>query len=70
FEAHQALHDQLEQTRLELSERKLVDQAKAHLIKQTGASENEVYRQMRKTAMDRGMKLADVARLVLQNPLA
>ena len=39
FEAFQALHDQLEQTRLELSERKLIDQAKALLIKQTGASE-------------------------------
>ncbi len=70
FEAHQALHDQLEQTRLELSERKLIDQAKAHLIKQTGATESEVYREMRKTAMDRGMKLADVARQVLQRPLA
>jgi len=70
FEAYQALHDQLEQTRLELSERKLIDQAKAHLIKQTGATESEVYREMRKMAMDRGMKLADVARLVLQRPLA
>ena len=66
----QALHDQLEQTRLELSERKLIDQAKAHLIKQTGATESEVYREMRKTAMDRGMKLADIARQVLQRPLA
>ena len=70
FEAHQALHDQLEQARLELSERKLLDQAKAYLIKQTGASESEVYREMRKTAMDRGMKLADIARQILQRPLA
>lgn len=66
FEAHQALHDQLEQTRLELSERKLIDQAKALLIKQTGASEPEVYRELRRAAMDRGMKLADVARQVVQ----
>jgi response regulator NasT len=66
FEAFQALHDQLEQTRLELSERKLIDQAKALLIKQTGASEPEVYREMRRAAMDRGLKLADIARQVLQ----
>jgi response regulator NasT len=65
FEAHQALIDQLEQTRLELSERKLIDQAKALLIKQTGASEPEVYREMRRAAMDRGLKLADIARQVL-----
>lgn len=66
FEAFQALHDQLEQTRLELSERKLIDQAKAALIKQTGASEPEVYREMRRAAMDRGMKLADIARQIVQ----
>jgi response regulator NasT len=68
FEAFQALHGQLEQTRLELSERKLIDQAKARLIKQTGASEPEVYREMRRAAMDRGLKLADIARQILQKP--
>ena len=68
FDAFQALHDQLEQTRLELSERKLIDQAKALLIKQTSASEPEVYREMRRAAMDRGLKLADIARQILQKP--
>lgn len=66
FEAYQALHNQLEQTRLELSERKIIDQAKALLIKQTGQSEPEVYREMRRASMDRGMRLVDVARMVLQ----
>jgi response regulator NasT len=70
FEAFQALHDQLEQTRLELSERKLIDQAKALLIKQTGASEPEVYREMRRAAMDRSLKLADIARQILQRQQA
>lgn len=65
FEAFQALHDELEQTRLKLEERQLIDRAKAQLIKQTGASEPEVYREMRRAAMDRGMKLADIARLIL-----
>ncbi len=68
FDAYQALHDQLEQTRLELSERKLIDQAKALLIKQTGAPEPELYREMRRAAMDRGIRLADIARQVLQKP--
>lgn len=70
FEAFQALHDQLEQTRLELSERKLVDQAKALLIKQTGAPEPDVYREMRRAAMDRGLKLVDIARQILQRQQA
>ena len=68
FEAFQALHDQLAQTRLELAERKLIDQAKALLIKHTGASEPEVYREMRRAAMNRGLKLADIARQVLHAP--
>lgn len=70
FEAYQALHGQLEQTRLELSERKLFDQAKALLIKQTGRSEPEVDREMRRAAMDRGMRLVDIAQQLLQKSLA
>lgn len=70
FEAFQALHGELEQTRLELSERKLIDRAKALLIKHSGASEPEVYREMRRAAMDRGLKLADIARQILQSPPA
>jgi len=54
---------------LELSERKLIDQAKALPHQADGASESEVYREMRKTAMDRSMKLADIARQILQRPL-
>ncbi|OJZ12763.1 MAG: response regulator [Thiobacillus sp. 63-78] len=66
FEAVQALHGQLAQARLELAERRLIDQAKALLIRQTGAPEPEIYREMRRAAMDRGIKLADVARQILQ----
>lgn len=65
FDALQALHGELEQTRLELAERKLIEQAKALLIRHSGASEPEVYREMHRAAMDRGMKLADVARQIV-----
>ena len=66
FQAYQGLHDELERARMELDERKLIDQAKARLIRETGATESEVYRDMRKMAMDRGAKMADIARQVLQ----
>jgi response regulator NasT len=70
FQAYQALHDELEQTRMALEERKLVDQAKALLIRQSGSPETEVYREMRRAAMDRGVRLADIARQILHKPLA
>ena len=66
FQAYQGLHEELERARMELDERKLIDQAKARLIRETGATESEVYRDMRKMAMDRGAKIADIARQVLQ----
>jgi response regulator NasT len=66
FQAYQALHDELEQTRMALEERKLIDQAKALLIRKTGAAEPEVYREMRRAAMDRGLRLAEIARQILQ----
>lgn len=68
FETLQALHDELEQARRELSERKLIDRAKALLIKHSGASEPEVYREMRRAAMDRGVKIADIARQIVEQP--
>lgn len=66
FQAYRALHTELEQTRLQLEERNIIDQAKAHLIRQTGASETEVYREMRRLAMDGGARIVDVARQILQ----
>lgn len=66
FQAYRALHAELDQTKLQLEERKIIDRAKAHLIRQTGASETEVYREMRRIAMDSGARIVDVARQILQ----
>lgn len=66
FRAYRALHAELDQTKLQLEERKIIDRAKAHLIRKTGASETEVYREMRRTAMDGGARIVDVARQILQ----
>lgn len=65
FREYQALKEELTQAKISLEERKLLDRAKALLIKQQGMSEEEAYQAIRKLAMDRGMKLAEAARNVI-----
>jgi response regulator NasT len=66
FHAFQALRGELEAARASLAERKLVDRAKGILMERRGVGEEEAYRLLRKTAMDRKMKLVDVARHVIE----
>lgn len=49
----------------ELRERKLIDRAKGLLMQRQGLSEDEAFKKMRKAAMDKGLKLADVAQRML-----
>ena len=49
----------------ELKNRKLIDRAKGLLMQRQGLSEDEAFKKMRKTAMDKGLKLADVAQRML-----
>lgn len=49
----------------ELKERKLIDRAKGLLMQRQNLSEDEAFRKMRKTAMDKGLKLAEVAQRML-----
>lgn len=65
FREYQALRDELAQTKISLEERKLVDRAKALLIKQQKMSEEEAHQALRKLAMDQGKKLGEVARSVI-----
>jgi response regulator NasT len=65
FQHEQALREQLASARTELQERKLVDRAKGLLMQRQGLSEQEAYQRLRKTAMDKGLKLAEVAQRVL-----
>lgn len=51
-----------------LEARKLVERAKGRLV-QEGLNEAEAYRLMQRAAMDRGLKLGEVARLVLEGKL-
>jgi response regulator NasT len=65
FQEFQALRTALDETRATLAERKTVERAKGLLMQQKGCSEEEAYRDMRKMAMDRNMRLVEVAESVL-----
>ncbi|NWG73847.1 MAG: ANTAR domain-containing protein [Rubrivivax sp.] len=65
FEQDRALREQLAEARRELTRRKVVDRAKGLLMKRHGVGEDEAYALLRKAAMDKGMKLADVAQRLL-----
>jgi two-component system, response regulator / RNA-binding antiterminator len=65
FEDFQALRAQLAEANLKLSERKLVERAKGLLMKNRGLDENTAYAALRKMAMDRKLKLAEVAQRVV-----
>ncbi len=61
FEQDRALREQLAQAREQLSQRKLVERAKGLLMKRHGIGEDEAYALLRRAAMDKGLKVADVA---------
>lgn len=64
FREFQTLRNELELTRMQLSERKLIDRAKGLLMKK-GMDEAQAYHRLRKMAMDRNMKLPELARSLI-----
>jgi response regulator NasT len=64
FREYQLLRNELELTRMQLSDRKLIDKAKGLLMKK-GMDEEQAYHRLRKMAMDRNMKLAELARSII-----
>ncbi len=65
FNEQQALKDELQKTKNQLEERKLVDRAKALLIKSQAYSEDQAYHALRKLAMDRKVSLGEMAKNVI-----
>lgn len=65
FEQEAALRHQLSEAREALSSRKLVERAKGILMRTRGIGEDEAHRLLRKLAMDRGLKLEQVAQQVI-----
>ncbi|MGB1219971.1 MAG: ANTAR domain-containing response regulator [Alcanivoracaceae bacterium] len=61
FREYKALRDELSATRNELAERKLIDRAKGILMKRKKLDEEQAYQMLRKLAMNKGKRLADVA---------
>lgn len=65
FEHEQALRAELDSARTELKERKTIERAKGLLMQRQGLSEPEAYARLRKTAMDKGLRLHEVAQRML-----
>lgn len=61
FNAFFRLRRELEEARGALEDRKIIDQAKALLIKSRGISEAEAYALLRTTAMNQNRKIVDIA---------
>jgi response regulator NasT len=65
FHAFDRLQTELSQAKSALEERKIIDQAKAILMKQKGLSEEQAYVALRRAAMNQNRKIADLARALL-----
>jgi len=65
FQHEQSLRRELADVRSELRDRKVIDRAKGLLMQRQGLTEPEAYAKLRKTAMDKGLKLGDVAQRIL-----
>jgi hypothetical protein len=61
----QDMGDELARARGALAERKLIERAKGVLMTHRGLTEDQAYRMLRQTAMDRGKRLVEVAEAVL-----
>jgi response regulator NasT len=66
FEIDAALRAELDATRGELAARKRIEKAKGILMEARGLTEEAAYRELRKLAMDRGVKLVDIAERIIE----
>jgi response regulator NasT len=65
FNAFARLQDELERTKTQLEERKIIDRAKGILMKLKGLSEDEAYVLMRSTAMREKKKIVEIAQSII-----
>lgn len=65
FEVDQKLRDELSETRMKLAERKVIERAKGLLMERHRCSEDDAYRKLRRLAMDKNLKLSDVAQRMI-----
>jgi two-component system, response regulator / RNA-binding antiterminator len=62
FHAFDRLQSELQEAKSALEDRKIIDQAKAILMKKRGCSEDDAYVLLRRTAMNQNRKIAELAR--------
>lgn len=65
FHMLQKIRIELSETRRALEERKVIDRAKGLVMRARGIGEEEAYALLRKTAMDQGRKVAEVAQALV-----
>jgi two-component system, response regulator / RNA-binding antiterminator len=65
FHMLQKMRIEVAETRRALEERKVIDRAKGIVMRARGIGEEEAYALLRKTAMDQGRKLAEVAQALV-----
>lgn len=65
FRQEQKLLDELDDTRHKLAERKVIDRAKGLLMARHGMSEDAAYQKLRTMAMNKNLKLAEIAQRIL-----
>lgn len=65
FHEQQALKNELQKTKTQLEERKLIDRAKGILCKSQGYTEDQAYHALRKLAMDRKVSIGEMAKNVI-----
>lgn len=65
FEHEQGLRRELAHAKTELQERKTIDRAKGVLMQRQGLTEQAAYDRLRKAAMDKGLRLGEVAQRIL-----
>ncbi|TRW95450.1 ANTAR domain-containing protein [Paracoccus sp. M683] len=65
FHMFQKMRTELEATRAALEQRKIIDRAKGVLMRARGITEDEAYALMRRAAMEKGRKIADVAAAIV-----
>jgi two-component system, response regulator / RNA-binding antiterminator len=65
FEHEETLRRELVEARTQLADRKLLDRAKGLLMQRHGINEPEAYTRLRKAAMDKGLKMTEIAQRIV-----
>ena len=66
FRQMQSLKHELNRSKLQLEQRKVIERAKGLIMSHRGLNENDAYNHMRRTAMDQGKSMASFAEQIIE----